>query len=408
MFDPAFQPKAATPWQPRELLTPRETPQAEFQAMDWSALPRVDYRSTHFRQLAVAEPAQVVPATDEFLPENYGEASASDCAVAEAPLGNLPAPEASPCADLAEPTPQEAPSEHDAGNQANADLGEAQWDTPLAEHAVAAESELPDAVLPLTDLDSDLAVAEPEEEVGAEPSAAAILSEEMIASVREAAFQEGLAAGRDEMQLQMQEALAQATLAAEAEKSEALEAQNAEMQQRINDETALLREVAQKLEACFQDSAQFFEPLKRLSMHIAEQLVLAELNTSGAAIERLVQRCLDELNLHGTQPVIVELSPQDKSRLQEVAKDTLGKIELRSLPSLQPGSVRVIVNETQVDDLIQTRLESMARSLLSQPEAWREKSPFFRQPLAHRDAEIQDAVQRPLVPQLDEGSVLDA
>jgi len=31
---------------------------------------------------------------------------------------------------------------------------------------------------------------------------------------------------------------------------------------------------------------------------------------------------------------------------------------------------------------------------LVQPEAWREQSPFFRQPLAQRDAEVQDAPSR--------------
>jgi len=372
--------------------------------MDWNALPRVDYRSTHFRQLAIAEPAQVVPASGEFLPEHYGDEPA--LTEAESSPENWPLPEASLAPDSAEPTLQEESAGQNEATEANSDLGEGEFQASTVEEPEAAEGELPDPGLPLVGPDS--AEPDPVTDVGSVPSPAEILSEEMIASVREAAYQEGLAAGRDEMQLQMQEALDQAKLAAEAEKLDALEAQKADMEKRIEDETALLRNLAQKLEACFQDSAQFFEPLKRLSMHIAEQLVLAELNTSGAAIERLVQRCLDELNLHGTHPVVVELSPQDKSRLQELAKDSLGKIELRPVHSLQPGSVRVIVNETQVDDLIQTRLESMARSLLSQPEAWREKSPFFRQPLAHRDAEIQDAVQRPALPELDEGSVLDA
>jgi hypothetical protein len=48
-----------------------------------------------------------------------------------------------------------------------------------------------------------------------------------------------------------------------------------------------------------------FEPVKRLALHISEQLVLAELTISGQAIERLVQRCLDEIDLHGQSAVTV-------------------------------------------------------------------------------------------------------
>ena len=71
-----------------------------------------------------------------------------------------------------------------------------------------------------------------------------------------------------------------------------------------------------------------------------------------------------------------------------------GHVQLRAVPGLQVGSVRVISDDTQVDDLITNRLEGMAHSLLGQPEIWREKSPFFRQPLAQRDSDVQDVKQR--------------
>ena len=61
---------------------------------------------------------------------------------------------------------------------------------------------------------------------------------------------------------------------------------------------------------------------------------------------------------------------------------------------MQAGSVRVISDDTQVDDLITNRLEGLAHSLLGQPEMWKEKSPFFRQPLAQRESEVQDVRQR--------------
>jgi flagellar biosynthesis/type III secretory pathway protein FliH len=233
-----------------------------------------------------------------------------------------------------------------------------------------------------------------------------------LAQACEEAYQRGLLEGREAAESQAEaaltQAMAEAAEAAEKAQALALSAQEKELREKIESELALLREVTQKLEAWAENPKQLFEPLKRLAVHIAEQLVLAELNVSGAAIERLVQRCLDELNLHGTPVVTVELNAQDKARLQEIAGETLQHIQLQAVPGLQPASVRVIVNDTQVEDLVQHRLEALAHGLLGQPEAWREKSPFFRQPLAQRETDVQDVAQRPALPDAASDEVLDA
>ena len=162
----------------------------------------------------------------------------------------------------------------------------------------------------------------------------------------------------------------------------------------LESQKKLLEEVTSKLDDFVNHPQRLFEPLKRLSVHIAEQLVLAELNLSGASIERLIQRCLDEISSHSNQAVTVELNTQDKARLQELTGEMFSHIQLHAVSSLQPGSVRVITDDTQVDDLIGHRLEAMANNLLAQPELWREQSPFFKQPLAQRDTDIEDVRQR--------------
>jgi len=167
-----------------------------------------------------------------------------------------------------------------------------------------------------------------------------------------------------------------------------------ESEKKLSAQLQLLSEVTSKIDEFTQNSQRFYEPMKRLALHIAEQLVLAELNLSGSSIERLIQRCLDELPSHGMGVVTVELNPQDKARLEETAGEITQHIQLRGLPTLKPGSVRVISDDTQVDDFVTNRLEAMAHSLLGQPEEWKERSPFFRQPLAQRDTEIQDVSQR--------------
>jgi len=134
--------------------------------------------------------------------------------------------------------------------------------------------------------------------------------------------------------------------------------------------------------------------VKRLALHISEQLVLAELTLSGQAIERLVQRCLDEIDLHGQSAVTVELNPQDKARLEDLGAEVIKQMQLQAVPGLHPGSVRLVVNDSQIEDLIEHRLQAMANRLLNQPELWREQSAFFRQPLAQRDGQVEDVPER--------------
>ena len=307
---------------------------------------------------------------------------------------------------------------------------------PDNENAVGGDVELSDAA----DIDADHAGADdasdpaephpavlPQGENDAPAAAdAAQTDPAMLAQLREQAFQEGLAQGLAQGQSQglaqgmaEGEALGRAQGEAEGEaRGVALGLQQAEqaqapqiqalreqMQAQLDPELALLREVTQRLQALVENPQDLYEPLKRLALHVAEQLVLAELTLSGSAIERLVQRCLDELDLHGQGLVTIELNPQDKARLEEKAGDMLKNIQLHGLAQLKPGSVRVLANDTQVEDLVQTRLQALAHSLLGQPEAWREQSSFFKQPLSQRDTEVSDAAPRDVV---DPRQVVDA
>ena len=261
---------------------------------------------------------------------------------------------------------------------------------------------------------------------GQAAAAAAQTDPAMLAQLREQAFQEGLAQGLAQGHSQglaqgqaEGEALGRAQGEAEGEArgvamglDQAEQAQapqmlalQEQMQAQLDPELALLLEVTQRLQALVENPQDLYEPLKRLALHVAEQLVLAELTLSGSAIERLVQRCLDELDLHGQGLVTIELNPQDKARLEEKAGDMLKNIQLHGLAQLKPGSVRVLANDTQVEDLVQTRLQALANSLLGQPEAWREQSSFFKQPLSQRDTEVTDASPREVV---DPRQVVDA
>ena len=150
----------------------------------------------------------------------------------------------------------------------------------------------------------------------------------------------------------------------------------------------LFENVSTELGALIEDPKKFFEPLKRLALHIAEQVVVGELQTSSKAIERLVQRCLDELDhpVHGA--VVLELNPEDKERLQAQAGDFTQGMRLEAVHDMPIGSVRVFANDTVVEDLVAHRLEGLAHALLVDVDEWRAKSP-----LAQTISEVQEEAE---------------
>lgn len=139
---------------------------------------------------------------------------------------------------------------------------------------------------------------------------------------------------------------------------------------------ALFDNVAHELSALMAEPKKFFEPLNRLALHIAEQVVVGELSISSQAIERLVQRCLDELDhpVHGA--VVLELNPEDKALLEAQGSELTKGMRLEAVHDMARGSVRVFANDTVVEDLVTHRLDSLARALLVDVDAWREASPM--------------------------------
>jgi len=163
--------------------------------------------------------------------------------------------------------------------------------------------------------------------------------------------------------------------------------------------SALERGIGELIEA----PDQLHEPLKRLSLHLAEQLVIGELSLSPQAIERLVRRCVEELDAQRGAPVRVELHPDDLGPLQELLGSltpeggdaAAGKAfpwVLQANASVLPGSVRASANDAMVFDLIEHRLEALAGQLLRVPAAARQQSAFKPERLAARKAEVSQVL----------------
>jgi flagellar biosynthesis/type III secretory pathway protein FliH len=166
--------------------------------------------------------------------------------------------------------------------------------------------------------------------------------EEARAETRETAYNEGLEAGR----------------------AQAREALQKEHDAQITQLKAL-QEALQKLSF---DADALFEPVKKLTVHLAEQLVRGELAQSPQTISRLVDNSLRELNASGEKAVIVHLNHEDLESYRPLVAQFGDSMILRPDSLLERGSVRVSLDGSVVEDLMQRRIDGLKKSL-SQPAA---------------------------------------
>ncbi len=126
-----------------------------------------------------------------------------------------------------------------------------------------------------------------------------------------------------------------------------------------------LKALANQLAQAARDTETFYQPLLKLSMHLAEQLVRGELSLSGQAVTRLVERCLSEFQQETSAPIVVRMNPADHERHLAYGAMAPKNMDLRPDPSLSAGSVKVSMNGAMIEDLIEHRRQALWDSLMS-------------------------------------------
>jgi flagellar biosynthesis/type III secretory pathway protein FliH len=226
------------------------------------------------------------------------------------------------------------------------------------------------------------------------------LDAEAIEKIKKDAYDRGVADGKK---------LQQETAAKEAEQKEA-ETLTA-MAEKANQ---LLVNIEQGVVVLQENPALWNEPLKRLALHLAEQLTLAELSISASGIQNMIDRCIETLDVQTASSVVVELNPSDLALLQShkaVPGEKTHPWRLVADIHLLPGSVRVRADDAVVSDLIEHRLETLAQALLQDTKPWQAQTAFQPERLSARRGKaetVEDALPRNTSSRLAQAETLDA
>lgn len=146
----------------------------------------------------------------------------------------------------------------------------------------------------------------------------------------------------------------------------------AELQAEQDARISILKNLCEKVQDLSQDAEAMFEPLQKLAMHLAEQLVRGELTQSGQAISRLVDNCLREMAAAGSKPVVIHLNPEDLELYRPLVSQFGDSMTLRSSTDLKRGSLRVALDGSVVEDLIERRIEGLKKTMAQPPASnWR-------------------------------------
>jgi flagellar biosynthesis/type III secretory pathway protein FliH len=122
------------------------------------------------------------------------------------------------------------------------------------------------------------------------------------------------------------------------------------------------QELTQKIRAASTRVSEFFEPVSRLSVHIAEQLVRGELTLGPVAITRLVQGCLDAIEERASnKEPILKMHPADLEMFLSGFDGEPTGVSLMADDRLARGDVSLQMDHSVIDDLLSHRLEEIAQ-----------------------------------------------
>lgn len=192
------------------------------------------------------------------------------------------------------------------------------------------------------------------------------------------------------------------TLLAEARELAAQSAREAALAEAQAEQIKLesaVHALAEAVKAAVQCKEIFGPLVKKLAMHVAEEVVRCELQTPERIIDRLIHACTAELEQGGGLSVFVQLNPDDLNAYASYIGDPVQPFELREDSTLARGSVRVTADPSTLEDFVERRLRLLGQQVLgpdytpdlSTPAPVGDTSPGVAEP----DKTLEDEVAEP-------------
>ena len=200
----------------------------------------------------------------------------------------------------------------------------------------------------LADFQSEpLETSELVEEVAVD-SVSAEEREQELSAAKTQAFAEGQAQGQAE---------ARQSMRVEAEEM------SAELNIKLRDEFS---EFLAAVEENLVDGQNLFDPLKRLALTLAEQIARAELTHNDESIRRFIERSIAEIEPSQLTKLVLHVSTPWHERLQsEPLQTVVQNYEVRVDDKLSVGSIRLTIQDTTIEDLIERRIGQLSEQLFT-------------------------------------------
>ena len=108
-----------------------------------------------------------------------------------------------------------------------------------------------------------------------------------------------------------------------------------------------------------------FDPLKALALSLAEHIARRELTLSDASLTAFIQGAIAEINPLHLNELVIHVSNDWFARLQQPEfAEIFNEYTLRRDDALQPGSVRLAVEDSSIDDFIEHRVSQLSEQIL--------------------------------------------
>ena len=203
------------------------------------------------------------------------------------------------------------------------------------------------------------------------PEIMGVSEDEVLARIEEAvaATKAELMTAHTQQVTELEGAITTLKEAHQAECVQIKEQTAADLEAQVKTTITQYQELIQQIQNASNRVSEFFEPLSKLSVHIAEQLVRGELTIGPVAITRLVQGCLDSIEDRlSTKEPVLKMHPADLEMFLTGFDEKPGGVRFVADDGLARGDVSLQMDHSVIDDLLAHRMEQITQYVFGRSE----------------------------------------